>query len=58
MPATRIETRQGWIGGRRLEVIEAVQRALVEGLKIPDHDRCIRLVEYEPDTIISRGFRC
>lgn len=53
MPATRIETRTGWIGGRRIELIEAVQRALLTGLEIPDHDRCIRLIEYEADTIIS-----
>ncbi|MDO1582616.1 tautomerase family protein [Rhizobium oryzicola] len=53
MPATRIETRRGWIGDRRLEVIEAVQRGLLAGLQIPDHDRCVRLIEYEDDTMIS-----
>ncbi|MFD2238419.1 tautomerase family protein [Aureimonas populi] len=53
MPATRMETRRGWIGNRRLEVIEAVQRALLTGLQIPDHDRCISLVEYEADAMIT-----
>ncbi|MFB9948910.1 tautomerase family protein [Rhizobium puerariae] len=52
MPATRIETRRGWIGSRRLEIIEAVQRALLTGLKIPEDDRCISLLEYEADAMI------
>jgi len=52
MPSTRIETRRGWIGDRRLAVIEAVQRALVTGLKIPEHDRCISLTEYDADAMI------
>ncbi|MCX8997033.1 tautomerase family protein [Rhizobiaceae bacterium BDR2-2] len=52
MPATRIETRRGWIGDRRLDIIEAVQRALLAGLKIPEHDRCIRLAEYDADAMI------
>lgn len=53
MPTTRIETRRGWIGDRRKDVIEAVQRALQEGLKLPGSDRCIRLVEYDDDAIIT-----
>ncbi|MEE1610288.1 tautomerase family protein [Microvirga sp. CF3016] len=53
MPATRIETRRGWIGDRRREVIEAVQRALQTGLRIPDHDRCVRLLEYDDDAMIA-----
>ncbi len=53
MPATRIETRRGWIGGRKLELIEAVQRALLHALKLPEHDRCVRLIEYDEDAIIT-----
>jgi phenylpyruvate tautomerase PptA (4-oxalocrotonate tautomerase family) len=45
MPSTRIETRAGWIGDRRQDLLEAVQRALVEGIRIPDADRDIRLHE-------------
>lgn len=52
MPSTRIETRRGWIGGRRTELLEAVQRALVAGILIPEQDRCIRLVEYDEDAIL------
>ncbi len=46
MPSTRIETRAGWIGDRHAALIAAVQRALVEGLRIPENDRCIRVLEY------------
>jgi len=52
LPATRITTRQGWIGTRRRDVLEAVQRALVTGLRIPPDDRCISLIEQEPDAIL------
>ncbi|MGF9562515.1 tautomerase family protein [Neorhizobium sp. JUb45] len=53
MPSTRIETRSGWIGERKQDLIEAVQRALVSALKIPEHDRCVRLLEYDEDSIIT-----
>ena len=49
MPSTRIETRTGWINGRHAEVIAAVQRAIVEGIRIPEADRNIRILEYPPE---------
>jgi phenylpyruvate tautomerase PptA (4-oxalocrotonate tautomerase family) len=48
MPSTRVETRTGWIGDRHEALIAAVQRALVEGIRIPEKDRCIRVLEYPP----------
>jgi phenylpyruvate tautomerase PptA (4-oxalocrotonate tautomerase family) len=53
MPSTRIETRRGWIGERRLELIEAVQRALLDALKLPSDDRSVRLFEYDDVAIIT-----
>ncbi len=52
MPSTRIETRTGWVGDRHQELIEAVQNALLEGLLIPEADRCVRLTEYGHDAFI------
>ena len=52
MPSTRIETRIGWVGYQRQELIEAVQAALLEGLLIPREDRCVRLTEYDHDAFI------
>lgn len=46
MPSTRIETRAGWIGDRHDVLIAAVQRALVEGIRIPEGDRFVRILEY------------
>lgn len=46
MPSTRIETRAGWIGDRHEALIEAVHGALVEALRVPESDRCVRLLEY------------
>ena len=53
MPSTRIETRRGWLGDQRRDFIEAVQGALVAGILIPEGDRCVRLVEYDEDGIIT-----
>lgn len=46
MPSTRFETASGWIAGRHPELMAAIQRALVEGLLIPEGDRDIRVLEY------------
>lgn len=48
MPSTRLDTRSGWIDGRHAELLAAIQRGLVEGIRIPDTDRCVRIHEY-PD---------
>ncbi|MBJ3784204.1 tautomerase family protein [Devosia sediminis] len=53
MPSTRIETRRGWLGDRRRDFVEAVQAALVEGILIPEQDRCVRLLEFDEDAIIT-----
>jgi len=49
MPSTRLETAAGWIDGRHAEIIAAVQRALVEGIRIPENDRYVRIQEYPPE---------
>lgn len=46
MPSSRFETRAGWIAGRHAELIDAIQGALVEGIRIPPEDRCVRVLEY------------
>lgn len=48
MPSTRIETTAGWLGDRRLDFLEAVQAALIHGIRIPEEDRDIRLFEVAP----------
>jgi len=48
MPSTRIETRTGWISSAD-QVMAAVHAALVEALRIPEHDRTLRLIEHTPD---------
>jgi phenylpyruvate tautomerase PptA (4-oxalocrotonate tautomerase family) len=48
MPSTRLDTRSGWINGRHAALLEAIQRGLVEGIRIPETDRCVRIHEY-PD---------
>ena len=47
MPQVRIETRDHWLNGRHEALYDAIQAAMVEGIKIPEDDRCYRLVEYD-----------
>ena len=57
MPATRIETRAGWLAGRQSDLCEAVQRALIEGIRIPEDDRDIRLHELPASALLTRSSR-
>lgn len=52
MPSTLIEVRRPYAPDEEARVIESVQRALIEGFKIPDDDRCVRLVSHEPHRFI------
>jgi phenylpyruvate tautomerase PptA (4-oxalocrotonate tautomerase family) len=45
MPMTRIETGEGWLGDRQQAMIEAVQHALSQALKLPAWDRDVVLYE-------------
>jgi phenylpyruvate tautomerase PptA (4-oxalocrotonate tautomerase family) len=47
MPNTKIETRIGWIDDP-LAVIDAVQSALRDVLRLPEWDRALRLFEHAP----------
>ena len=52
MPSTLIEVRRAYSQEQEVQLIEAVQDALVEGFRIPAEDRCVRLVAYEPHRFI------
>lgn len=47
MPQVRIETRDHWLKGRHEALFDAIQAAMVEAIKIPEDDRCYRLVTYD-----------
>jgi len=53
MPSTTIEIRCIYTHEQEIQIIEAVQAALVEGFKIPEGDRCVRLVIHEPHRFIA-----
>jgi len=52
MPSTIIEVRRSYSPEQEAEIIEAVQSALIEGFKIPQDDRCVRLLAHEPHRFI------
>ena len=55
MPVTRIVTGD-WAWGREIEVIEAVQSAMLAALKIPDWDRDVTVDTYsETHRIVPTG---
>lgn len=57
MPSTRLETAAGWINGRHAELAAAIQRALVEGIRIPEEDRTIRILEYPTGSFFAPAGR-
>jgi len=49
MPLVRIEIEKGNSPEYKKSLLDGVHQALVETIKIPDHDRRQRLYELEPD---------
>jgi phenylpyruvate tautomerase PptA (4-oxalocrotonate tautomerase family) len=48
MPATTIEVRRKYTTEQEIALIDAVQAALVEGLRIPEWTKTIRFIAHEP----------
>jgi phenylpyruvate tautomerase PptA (4-oxalocrotonate tautomerase family) len=53
MPITRIEVKRSWPPEKQQQFIEARHAAMVEALKIPDHDKLVRFVEHTPEHFVS-----
>jgi len=52
MPLARIEVRKKWSRQEKPLIISALHEAMVECLKIPEHDRLIRFIEHEPEDFV------
>jgi phenylpyruvate tautomerase PptA (4-oxalocrotonate tautomerase family) len=52
MPVTTVEVRTNYTATQEVAIIEAVQAALIEGLKIPLEDRHVMLVAHLPHRMI------
>ena len=46
MPNVLVETRGGWLGAKRTALLDAIQAATVEALRIPPDALVLRLVEH------------
>lgn len=53
MPITRIEVKKTWPAEKQKHLIEATHAVMVEALKIPEHDKLIRFVEYRPEHFVT-----
>ncbi|MBI5520740.1 MAG: tautomerase family protein [Desulfovibrio sp.] len=49
MPVTLVSAVAGRTAAEKRALMEAVQGAIVKGLKLPPHDRYLRLAEHAPD---------
>jgi phenylpyruvate tautomerase PptA (4-oxalocrotonate tautomerase family) len=49
MPLAKIEVRKKWSTMQTQAIIEAIYLAQREALKVPEHDRHIRLIEHAPE---------
>jgi phenylpyruvate tautomerase PptA (4-oxalocrotonate tautomerase family) len=54
MPLAKIELIKGWSRAEKNSIIEAVDSAMVEALKIPKHNRVIRLFEHDREDFRTR----
>jgi phenylpyruvate tautomerase PptA (4-oxalocrotonate tautomerase family) len=46
MPNVLVETRGGWLGAKRTALLDAIQAATMEALRIPSDALVLRLVEH------------
>ncbi|MEQ4519156.1 tautomerase family protein [Pseudarthrobacter sp. B907] len=53
MPSTLIEVRQKYTPQQQVALIDAVHGALVAAFKIPEEDRFIRVLAYEPHAMVN-----
>jgi phenylpyruvate tautomerase PptA (4-oxalocrotonate tautomerase family) len=53
MPSTLVEVRHAYTQAEEIALIDAVHQAVVEGFKIPQHDRNVRLVVHAPHRFLS-----
>ncbi|HEY0666264.1 MAG TPA: tautomerase family protein [Gallionella sp.] len=49
MPLARIEVRKTWLPEQVQAIMEAVYRAQLEALQLPEHDRQIRFIQHRPE---------
>ena len=53
MPSTLIEVRRRYTPEQEVAIINAVHASLVAAFKIPEKDRHLRLVSYEPHRMVN-----
>ena len=53
MPNVRIEVKRPWPPEKQQHLIEATHTAMVEALKIPQHDKLIRFIEHRSEHFVS-----
>jgi phenylpyruvate tautomerase PptA (4-oxalocrotonate tautomerase family) len=53
MPNVLVETRGGWLGAKRTALLDAIQAATEEALRIPSASLVLRLIEHPKECFTS-----
>lgn len=53
MPSSLIEVRRRYTSDEEVAIMDAVHDSLVAAFKVPDYDRFVRLVAYEPHRMVN-----
>jgi len=53
MPNVLVETRGGWLGAKRTALLDAIQAATEEALRIPPDALVLRLIEHPKECFIN-----
>lgn len=53
MPSTLIEVRRDYTPDEQIALMDAVHAALVAGFKIPESDRFMRIMQFEPHAMVN-----
>ncbi|WAH98587.1 hypothetical protein [Arthrobacter sp. MMS18-M83] len=53
MPSSLVEVRRYYTPEEEVAIMDAVHASLVSAFKIPEEDRYVRLVSYEPHRMVN-----
>ena len=53
MPSSLIEVRRSYTRDQEVAIMDAVHDSLVAAFRIPDKDRYVRLISYEPHRLLN-----
>ncbi|MDH5327847.1 MAG: tautomerase family protein [Gammaproteobacteria bacterium] len=53
MPTVTIEVKRHWSAEQKQQILTAIHGAMVDALKIPEHDKLMRFIEHSPENFVT-----